>query len=56
MLGLGLAFLREFLDRSLKSPEELEAAAEAPVVGTIPPFKAHKQPLPVADQPRTAGR
>jgi polysaccharide biosynthesis transport protein len=53
MLGLGLAFLREFLDRSLKSPEELEAAAEAPVVGTIPPFKAHKQPLPVAYQPRT---
>jgi succinoglycan biosynthesis transport protein ExoP len=53
MLGLGLAFLREFLDRSLKSPEELEAAAEAPVVGTIPPFKANKQPIPVAYQPRT---
>jgi capsular exopolysaccharide synthesis family protein len=53
MLGLGLAFLREFLDRSLKSPEELEDAAAAPVVGTIPPFKAHKQPIPVAHQPRT---
>ena len=24
------------------------------MVGTIPPFKADKQPLPVADQPRTA--
>jgi polysaccharide biosynthesis transport protein len=53
-LGVGLAFLREFLDRSVRTPEELEAAAGFPVVGTIPPFKAAKQPLPVADQPRTA--
>jgi succinoglycan biosynthesis transport protein ExoP len=54
MLGIGLAYLREFLDRSLKAPEELEIAAGAPVVGAIPPFKAHKQPIPVAEQPRTA--
>jgi succinoglycan biosynthesis transport protein ExoP len=54
MLGFGVAFLREFLDRSVKSPEELETAAGAPVVGTIPPFKAGKQPIPVAEQPRTA--
>jgi capsular exopolysaccharide synthesis family protein len=54
MLGTGLAFLRDFLDRSVKTPEELEAAAGAPVVGTIPPFKATKQPIPVAEQPRTA--
>jgi succinoglycan biosynthesis transport protein ExoP len=52
MLGGGLAFLREFLDRSVKTPEELEVAADAPVVGTIPPFKAGKQPIPVAEQPR----
>jgi capsular exopolysaccharide synthesis family protein len=54
MLGLGLAFLREFLDRSVKTPEELEVAVGAPVVGTIPPFKAGKEPIPVAEQPRTA--
>jgi capsular exopolysaccharide synthesis family protein len=54
LLGAGLAFLRELLDRSVKTPEELEVAAGAPVVGTIPPFKAHKQPIPVAEQPRTA--
>jgi succinoglycan biosynthesis transport protein ExoP len=54
MLGIGLAFLREFLDRSVKSPEVLEAATDAPVVGTIPPFKAAKQPIPVAEQPRTS--
>jgi polysaccharide biosynthesis transport protein len=53
-LGVGLAFLREFLDRSVRTPEELEAAAGFPVVGTIPPFKAAKQPLPVAEEPRTA--
>jgi succinoglycan biosynthesis transport protein ExoP len=52
MLGIGLAFLREFLDRTIKTPEELEAAGVA-VVGTIPPFKAAKQPIPVAAEPRT---
>jgi capsular exopolysaccharide synthesis family protein len=54
MLGVGIAFLREFLDRSIKTPEILEAATDVPVVGTIPPFKANKQPLPVAEQPRTS--
>jgi succinoglycan biosynthesis transport protein ExoP len=53
MLGGGLAFIREFLDRTVKTPEELEAAAGVPVVGTIPPFKAAKQPVPVATEPRT---
>jgi capsular exopolysaccharide synthesis family protein len=54
VLGVGLAFLRELLDRSVKVPEELEIATGVPVVGTIPPFKAGKQPIPVAEQPRTA--
>jgi succinoglycan biosynthesis transport protein ExoP len=54
IFGVGLAFLREFLDRSVKTPEELEAATGVPVIGTIPPFKAAKQPIPVAEQPRTA--
>jgi succinoglycan biosynthesis transport protein ExoP len=53
LLGLGLALLREFLDRSIKTPEELELATDTPVVGTIPPFKAMKNPIPVAEQPRT---
>jgi capsular exopolysaccharide synthesis family protein len=54
LLGVGLAVLRDFLDRSIKTPEELETAIGIPVVGTIPPFKASKQPIPVAEQPRTA--
>src|SRR6266545_2644450 len=33
MLGVGLACLREFLDRSVKTPEELEVAVSAPVGG-----------------------
>jgi succinoglycan biosynthesis transport protein ExoP len=53
MLGVGVAILREFLDRSVKTPEELEAAAGVPVVGTIPPFRAAKQPIPVDAEPRT---
>jgi polysaccharide biosynthesis transport protein len=54
MLGVGLAFLRELLDRSIRTPEVLEVVSGAPVVGTIPPFKAGKQPIPVAEEPRTA--
>jgi capsular exopolysaccharide synthesis family protein len=54
ILGVGLALLRELLDRSVKTPEELEAATGVPVVGAIPPFKASKQPIPVATEPRTA--
>lgn len=54
VLGGGSALLRDFLDRTVKTPEELEAAVEAPVVGAIPPFKAAKQPIPVATEPRAA--
>jgi tyrosine-protein kinase len=53
MVGVGLAYLRAFLDRTVKTPEELELATGVPVVGSIPPFKAGKQPVPVAEQPRT---
>jgi polysaccharide biosynthesis transport protein len=53
LVGMGLAFLREFLDRSVQSPERLEAAAGAPVVGTIPPVDAASLPTPVTDQPRS---
>jgi capsular exopolysaccharide synthesis family protein len=53
MLGVGLAFLREFLDRSVKTPEELEVATGVPVVGTIPPFRADRKPIPVETEPRT---
>ncbi len=54
ILGTGLAVLREFLDRTVRSPERLEVLAGAPVVGTIPPFDANLLPTAVAQQPRSA--
>ena len=36
MLGTGLAFLLEFLDRSIKGIEDVEKAVSAPVLGVIP--------------------
>jgi capsular polysaccharide biosynthesis protein len=53
LLGLGLAFLREHLDTSIKTPEMLEAAATVPVVGAIPIFRASKDPVPVSNRPRS---
>jgi hypothetical protein len=53
MLGVGLAYLREFIDRSVKTTEELEAATGVPVVGAIPPFRADRKPIPVDTEPRT---
>ena len=42
MVGLGLAFLLEYLDSSWDSPEEVERISEVPTYGVIPPFKVHK--------------
>lgn len=36
-IGLGLAFLREQLDKRIRSVEEIEARFEVPIVGRIPP-------------------
>ena len=36
ILGLGMAFLREALDQSIKSPEDLERISGLPVLGLIP--------------------
>jgi len=52
--GAALAILRDFLDRSLKSPERVEAATGAPVLGTIPQFKADAAGRPVTTHPRSA--
>ncbi|MBW3614733.1 MAG: polysaccharide biosynthesis tyrosine autokinase [Actinobacteria bacterium] len=45
MLGVGLAFLREYLDDSLKGKEDIERAASGvPVLGFIPELKTWKDP------------
>src|SRR5215207_4059524 len=42
LLGIGLAFLLEYLDDSWKSPEEMEQVSGAPTFGSIPMFKGYK--------------
>jgi capsular exopolysaccharide synthesis family protein len=55
MIGGGFAFLVEYLDTTIKGADDLEAAARAPVVGTIPMFDASagKDPVPVSRRPRS---
>lgn len=36
MLGIGLAFLLEYIDRSIKTAEDVEGAAGVPLLGIIP--------------------
>jgi capsular polysaccharide biosynthesis protein len=40
ILGVGLAFLLDFRDRSWRSPEEAEQVSGVPTIGAIPGFKA----------------
>jgi capsular polysaccharide biosynthesis protein len=42
MLGLGLAFLLEYLDDSWRSPEEVEQVSGIPTFGVIPEFEFAK--------------
>lgn len=42
VFGLGMAFLYEYLDNTLKSSEEMERALGAPVLGVIPAEKYDK--------------
>ena len=42
ILGIGLAFLQEYLDDSWRSPEEAEQIAGVPTVGVIPEFEVSK--------------
>lgn len=42
MLGVGLAFLLEYLDDSWRSPEEVEQIAGVPTFGVVPAFQVSK--------------
>jgi capsular polysaccharide biosynthesis protein len=39
LLGVGLAFLLEYLDDRWNSPEETERVSGVPTLGAIPKFK-----------------
>jgi capsular polysaccharide biosynthesis protein len=43
MLGVGLAFLLEYLDDSWRSPEEVALVSGVPTFGTIPRFEAARR-------------
>jgi polysaccharide biosynthesis transport protein len=45
LLGIGVAFVREYADGSLKSPEELDALGDAPLLALIPatPLRARSR-------------
>ena len=40
LLGMGAAFLREFMDDSVKNPDELEKITGLPVLGMLPALKS----------------
>jgi capsular polysaccharide biosynthesis protein len=42
MIGVGLAFLLDYLDDDWKSSDELEQVSGVPTFGVIPEFKVHK--------------
>ncbi|HIE47539.1 TPA: hypothetical protein EYP84_01435, partial [Candidatus Bipolaricaulota bacterium] len=60
MLGIGLAFFLEFLDDSVKNPEDVKSVSQLPVLGSIghyppshdglPPYQRY---LPVLDDQRS---
>lgn len=51
VLGVGLALLREQLDRRLHHAEEVSAAFAAPVLTTVPRHRSLKRHTPLADLP-----
>ena len=48
-LGIGLAFLEEHLDNSVKNPEDVERVLGVPTLGVIPLFAATKRPALLAE-------
>ena len=43
ILGIGLAFLFEYFDKTLKNPEDVEHYLDLPVLGTIPKIDEKSQ-------------
>jgi capsular polysaccharide biosynthesis protein len=43
MIGVGLAFLLDYLDDDWRSPDEVEQVSRVPTFGVIPTFKLHKR-------------
>ena len=50
LLGMGAVFLREFMDDSVKNPNELERVTGLPVLGMLPALKKSLSPRSIALQ------
>lgn len=50
MAAVGLAFLLEYLDTSLKSPEDVTRHIGLPVLGIIPTFEVGEEPATAGDR------
>lgn len=53
MASVGLAFLLEYLDTSIKSPDDVARHLGLPVLATIPVFEVDQQSAPVPQRGRT---
>ena len=51
LLGIGAAFTRDRLDRSVRTRHDVQTAAGIPVLGVIPHLIDHRQPIARADRP-----
>lgn len=54
LLGFSLAFALEQLDRSIKSPIDVETKLRIPLLGAIPLVKGNVEPLKAMSDPRSA--
>ncbi|MFT3755271.1 MAG: polysaccharide biosynthesis tyrosine autokinase [Pseudoxanthomonas sp.] len=54
MLGVALAILLEFMDDTLKTPEDIERQLKLPVLGIVPRISTKKSLTQVAADPRSA--
>lgn len=56
MLAVALAFLLEYLDTSVRTPEDVQRHLGLPVLATIPVFEAKAEPEPAVSRTRVRKR
>ncbi len=52
MIGVGIAFLLEYLDTTIKSEQDVEELLELPILGLVSPISDKEMPTPVSRQRR----
>lgn len=54
--GIGLAFFKEYLDNTIKTPEDIEKRVYLPSLGLVPYYNDNKETLPVECITHTDGK